>query len=234
MVRATDHVMLISEIFCSIQGEGKLTGVPSVFVRTTGCNLRCSWCDTPYTSWNPEGSEMTVEAICEAVDAWETIRHVVLTGGEPLIAPDVSELCSALKRHGKHLTIETAGTVAPEIVADLLSISPKLAHSTPEDEIWGPRHQSRRLNMVALASLVDRHDFQLKFVVSHERDLGEISALVKELGIQESDRILLMPECRSTEELDARQGMVVEACKRFGYRYCDRLHIRLFGNTRGT
>ena len=81
--------MLIAEIFHSLQGEGELTGVPSVFVRTSGCNLRCNWCDTPYASWNPEGTPHTVEQVVEAVQAHPAARHVVLTGGEPMIAPDL-------------------------------------------------------------------------------------------------------------------------------------------------
>src|SRR5271154_6718268 len=82
----------IAEIFYSVQGEGVLTGVPSIFVRTSGCNLRCSWCDTPYTSWNPEGEEMSVEAILDRVYECPAARHVVVTGGEPMIAPGIVEL----------------------------------------------------------------------------------------------------------------------------------------------
>ena len=78
--------MKIAEIFYSVQGEGSLVGVPSVFIRTSGCNLRCVWCDTPYTSWNPEGSMMTVAEILEQALA-SGARHAVVTGGEPMIAP---------------------------------------------------------------------------------------------------------------------------------------------------
>ena len=88
--------MLISEIFFSLQGEGELAGVPSVFVRTSGCNLRCNWCDTPYASWNPEGTAMTVEEIVTAVGRFPA-RHAVLTGGEPMIAPGIKELAARLK-----------------------------------------------------------------------------------------------------------------------------------------
>src|SRR5258707_13951653 len=82
----------ISEIFYSVQGEGSLVGVPSVFVRTSGCNLRCVWCDTPYTSWRPEGDELSLDEILARVDASPQARHVVVTGGEPLIAPEIVEL----------------------------------------------------------------------------------------------------------------------------------------------
>src|SRR5215207_4602838 len=103
--------MLISEIFYSIQGEGELTGVPSVFVRTSGCNLRCAWCDTPYASWNPEGDQRSVEEIVSQVETHRSARHVVLTGGEPMIAKDIKALARSIKETGRHITIETAGTV---------------------------------------------------------------------------------------------------------------------------
>src|SRR6266700_3347126 len=106
--------MFISEIFYSLQGEGELTGVPSVFVRASGCNLRCTWCDTPYASWEPEGEEMTVGEITARVTAYGA-EHVVLTGGEPMIMPEIVELCDALKGRGHHLTIETAATVYKEV-----------------------------------------------------------------------------------------------------------------------
>ena len=89
--------MLIAEIFHSLQGEGELTGVPSVFVRTSGCNLRCNWCDTPYASWKPEGKPFTVEQVVAAVQAYPLARHVVLTGGEPMIAPEIRSLAEELK-----------------------------------------------------------------------------------------------------------------------------------------
>src|SRR5687768_15338606 len=117
--------MKISEIFYSLQGEGKLAGVPSVFVRASGCNLRCTWCDTPYASWNPEGEDVPVAQIVERVAAHNT-RHVILTGGEPMIMPDVVELCAALKARDFHVTIETAATAYQPVQLDLASLSPKL------------------------------------------------------------------------------------------------------------
>src|SRR4030095_13061860 len=125
--------MLISEIFYSIQGEGELTGMPSVFVRTSGCNLRCSWCDTPYASWNPEGEPRSVAQIAAAVDAHPQAKHVVLTGGEPMIAKDMRAPPAETKKAGRHITIETPATVAPEgIACDLASLSPKLLNSAPD------------------------------------------------------------------------------------------------------
>src|SRR5215831_18622011 len=117
----------IAEIFYSLQGEGSLVGVPSVFVRTSGCNLRCSWCDTPYTSWRPEGTDLTLDQILDEVDA-HPARHVVVTGGEPMIAPDILALTQRLRARNLHITIETAGTVFEPVACDLMSISPKLAN----------------------------------------------------------------------------------------------------------
>src|SRR5690242_20048099 len=148
--------MLISEIYCSLQGEGLLTGTPSVFVRTSGCNLRCWFCDTPYTSWQPEGEDWSIDVILEEVERLsgagqtqrilqtagmqpiaERIRHVVLTGGEPMLFADLVPLCERLKSIGLHITIETAGTLDLPVKCDLMSLSPKLAGSTPTRERAG-------------------------------------------------------------------------------------------------
>src|ERR1700731_1139133 len=99
--------MKIAEIFYSVQGEGSLVGVPSVFVRTSGCNLRCSWCDTPYASWNPEGEDLDAEEILRRADEFSAARHVVLTGGEPMIMPGIVELSQSFRERGMHITIET-------------------------------------------------------------------------------------------------------------------------------
>lgn len=232
--------MLISEIFHSVQGEGVLTGVPSVFVRTSGCNLRCRWCDTPYASWQPEGEEMSIAEILAQVQQWPS-RHAVLTGGEPMVARGIRDLAAALHDAGKHLTIETAGTIAPEgIACDLASLSPKLSHSTPrEGEIepgWIERHERLRLQPDILRAWLDSGtEYQLKFVVASEPDMEEIRALLEELqrGVP-ADRVLLMPEGRSLAELRERSAWLVEVCKTTGHRFCQRLHIELFGNSRGT
>ncbi|MCU0721251.1 MAG: 7-carboxy-7-deazaguanine synthase QueE, partial [Pirellula sp.] len=100
----------VSEIFHSVQGEGKLTGTPSVFVRTSGCNLRCWFCDTRYASWEPEGDQWSVPQIIDQVSKFPS-KHVVLTGGEPMIFAEICELTAELRALGKHITIETAGTV---------------------------------------------------------------------------------------------------------------------------
>jgi 7-carboxy-7-deazaguanine synthase len=229
--------MRIAEIFHSIQGEGLLAGVPSVFVRTSGCNLRCHWCDTPYASWKPEGPEMSVEQILQKVAEWNC-PHVVLTGGEPMIAPDLPVLAAALKKAGKHITIETAATVPPAgIACDLASLSPKLSNSTPPPEkepAWAKKHEETRLRPEIIAAWIKNYDFQLKFVISSEKDLSEIKGLLSRLPPVPLDRVLLMPEGTDPETLSSRASWLVEICKREGFRFCPRLHIELFGHTRGT
>jgi len=228
--------MKISEVFYSIQGEGKLAGVPSVFVRTSGCDLRCVWCDTPYTSWAPEGEVRSVDQVADAVAAFDC-RHVVITGGEPMIAPDVVELTHRLKGAGYHLTIETAGTVWRDIVCDLASVSPKLSNSTPREREggrWAERHDAARIDLAVLRRFMGRGDHQFKFVVDRPDDLGEIEALLARIGGVAPADVLLMPQGVTREELAARGPWLVELCKKKGYRYCPRLHIELFGNTRGT
>lgn len=233
--------MLISEIFYSVQGEGILTGVPSIFIRTSGCNLRCRWCDTPYASWKPEGEDFTPAEILTKLRGWPAARHVVLTGGEPMVAKEVGLLIASIREAGYHLTIETAGTIpCPDAGCDLASLSPKLSNSTPLageiGEGWIARHEATRRNLPVIHSwLSGAAETQLKFVISNEDDLLEAQALIADLGHPlPPDHILLMPEGRSMEELRARSAWLVEVCKTHGYRFCHRLHIELFGNTRAT
>jgi 7-carboxy-7-deazaguanine synthase len=222
----------IAEIFYSIQGEGALAGVPSIFVRTSGCNLRCVWCDTPYTSWQPEGDELSLDEILACVDVYTAARHVVLTGGEPMIAPLVVELTELLRARGLHITIETAGTVFQPVVCDLMSISPKLAHSTPTGS-WAATHERLRIQPEALRRLMDGYEYQLKFVVAGPDDLDEIQRLIDRLAADRS-KVILMPEGIDPEILRERGRTVAEICKREGFRFGPRLHVDLYGNTRGT
>jgi 7-carboxy-7-deazaguanine synthase len=230
--------MLISEIFYSLQGEGELTGVPSVFIRTSGCNLRCNWCDTPYASWNPEGTQMTPEEILAQVTP-HPAKHVVLTGGEPMIAPGIHELAYQLQEHGYHITIETAATIPPRgIACDLASLSPKLAHSAPDarlDDTWRRKHEELRWQPEVVASWIATGNYQLKFVVSHEADMDEIERMIGETGCAvPRSKVLLMPEGTTVEKLRASAAWLGELCKARGYRYAPRLHIELYGNKRGT
>lgn len=250
----------VSETFVSIQGEGLLTGVPSLFIRLSGCNLRCAWCDTPYASWSPTtdgrgGGTRTIDDLAHEAGA-SGVSHAVLTGGEPMMFPQLVALSRRLGLRGAdgglgmHITIETAGTVTPPGwfdaesggVCHLMSVSPKLSTSTPRNDprdtsgVWTARHEQRRLNMPVLQRLLDEYPSprrQLKFVVCTGRDLEEIDGVLGGLrGIAPTD-VLLMPEgvaAPSTEKKD----LVVRACLARGFRYCTRLHLDLFGNRRGT
>lgn len=231
--------MLISEIFYSIQGEGELTGVPSVFIRTSGCNLRCRWCDTKYASWDPEGADMSLEDVLAEVRKYPS-KHCVVTGGEPMVAKGIHDLVSALREDGQHVTIETAATISPEgIACDLASLSPKLSNSTPHaDEIangWIEKHEKHRLQPEVIGAWIDRYPFQLKFVIADAGDLDEIEALLARIGRDiPPHKVLLMPEGVSTDTIRGRDETLIDLCKQRGYRYCNRLHVEIFGNTRGT
>lgn len=240
----TGESLPVSETFVSIQGEGMLAGVPSFFVRVSGCNLRCAWCDTPYASWKPEQVTRTVASLLDEAAA-SRVGHAVLTGGEPMMFDAISSLAAGLRERGMHITIETAGTIDRVVACDLMSISPKLVNSTPSegdardpDGRWRRLHESRRINLDSLRLLVARFpEHQLKFVVSDEpelsRELAEIESLLASIGPVRRDRVLLMPE-GTTVPTRERQHKIVSACVRLGWRYCPRLHIEVFGNTRGT
>ena len=222
--------MRISELFYSLQGEGSLVGVPSFFIRTTGCNLRCSWCDTPYTSWQPEGVEMGLDRILDEVRA-HPARHVVVTGGEPMIAPEIVALTERLRQAGMHVTVETAGTVFQPVACDLMSISPKLRNSTPEGP-FAVQHQRVRIQTPVLVQLITRYDYQLKFVIETPTDLAEVREL---MGLLPADpeRVILMPEGTDAERLRERALWLAEICKEEGFRFSPRLHVDLWGNRRG-
>lgn len=222
--------MRIAEIFHSLQGEGSLVGVPSVFVRTSGCNLRCAWCDTPYTSWHPEGDDWTLERIWAAVEAYPA-RHVVVTGGEPMIAREIVELTRGLRARGLHITVETAGTVFAAVECDLMSISPKLANSTPEGE-WAERHERLRIQAEVLRRLMADYNYQLKFVVARAEDILEVRDLVRTFDA-DAGKVILMPEGIEAGVLRERGVWLAEVCKREGFRFSPRLHVELWGNRRG-
>jgi 7-carboxy-7-deazaguanine synthase len=231
--------MLIAETFYSIQGEGELTGVPSVFVRTSGCNLRCAWCDTPYASWQPEGEIRTIPQIVAAVESHPAARHVVLTGGEPMIAKDVHVLAAELKATGRHLTIETAATVAPDgIACDLASLSPKLLNSAPDPlahAAWRRKHEATRWQPDVVRAWVDRYAYQFKFVVARPEDVDELEHMLAALHREiPRHKVLLMPEATSLDRMRERAAWLGDLCKARGYRYAHRLHIELYGNRRGT
>jgi 7-carboxy-7-deazaguanine synthase len=230
--------MLVAEIFYSIQGEGELTGVPSVFVRTAGCNLRCAWCDTPYASWQPEGTPRTVDEIVAEVMK-HPAQHVVLTGGEPMVAPGIGDLAGELKLLGRHVTIETAATVAPGgIVCDLASLSPKLLNSAPDPlkhATWRRKHEALRWRPEAVRAWIDAYPWQLKFVVTQPADVEEIEGMLVQLQRDvPRHKVLLMPEGTTAATLRQRAPWLSDLCKQRGFRYAHRLQIELYGNQRGT
>jgi 7-carboxy-7-deazaguanine synthase len=232
---SADDRLRIAETFYSLQGEGGLVGVPSFFIRTTGCNLRCEWCDTPYASWEPEGAWRSIDELLLAVPA--AARHVVITGGEPLLWPNLPALTAALRERGLHVTIETAGTIYQDVACDLMSLSPKLANSDPgahRPDGVRAEHAARRLDVPTLRGLLESYVCQLKFVVAEPGDLREIDALLLRLPPVAPETVLLMSLGTSASDVMARGRWLAELCKTRGYRYTPRLHIDLFGNERGT
>jgi 7-carboxy-7-deazaguanine synthase len=224
--------MYISETFTSIQGEGILAGVASHFIRTSGCNMRCRWCDTPYTSWEPEGERRPVGELVDGARA-SGVRHVVVTGGEPLLQREIGALTASLGAAGLHITVESAGTVDPPFHCDLLSLSPKTANSDP-----GGRHRARhrrlRLDQKPVARLLKRFpEHQLKFVVEGAEDLEEILEMLAQFDNVEPARVLLMAQGRTVEEVAERAPVVAGLCLDHGFRYTPRLHLDLFGGGRG-
>jgi len=230
--------MRVAEIFYSLQGEGRLVGVPSLFVRLAGCPLRCRWCDTKY-AWQPgDGDDYSVEEIITAIQKWPC-TYIVITGGEPMISADFSprarltELTRRLKSLGKHITIETAGIAfVPDLPCDLMSISPKLGNSTPSEPALAAAHEKSRLDLAVLSELIESYDYQLKFVVEARDDIEEILQTVKDLPRPDPARVMLMPQAATRKELLARSPLVAELCKRTGFTFCQRLHVMLWDTKR--
>ncbi|MCC6494341.1 MAG: 7-carboxy-7-deazaguanine synthase QueE [Pirellulales bacterium] len=228
--------MKIAEIYKSIQGEGRLTGAPSVFVRASGCNLRCWFCDTPYASWQPEGHDYAVDEIVAEVEEWDC-RHVVVTGGEPMLFAELLPLCRQLRRRGRHVTIETAGTLYLPVECDLMSISPKLGNSGPDParhSRWARRHERQRGQLDVLSRLLTEYDFQLKFVIDEPEEIAEVEQLLLELPQLPMERVMLMPQGRTIEDLAQRAAWLRQLCEGRGWTYCPRRQIEWFGAVRGT
>ncbi len=230
------YSMRIAEIYKSIQGEGLLTGTESVFVRSSGCNLRCWYCDTPYTSWRPEGEDLEVEEILRQVAGLDC-SHVVVTGGEPMLFAELIPLCRGLREAGCHITIETAGTLHLPVECDLMSISPKLANSTPAvelDENWHDRHERSRHVPDVIRRLIAEYPYQVKFVVDQPADCDEIELYLEAMAEIDRGCVLLMPQGTDSVRLAETGGWLQAYCAERGYQFCPRRHIELFGLTRGT
>ena len=228
--------MRIAEIYKSVQGEGFLTGTESVFVRASGCNLRCWYCDTPYASWRPEGDDLSVpEILAQVIPCSGT--HVVVTGGEPILFAELIPLCSLLRELGYHITIETAGTLYLPLTCDLMSISPKLSNSTPavEDEPrWHQRHERTRHAPDIVRRLMQDYTYQLKFVVDSPADCEEVEAYLRTLPEVDRGRVLLMPQGEEAEVLERTGRWLEPFCREHELQFCPRKHIEWFGLTRGT
>lgn len=228
--------MRVAEIYKSLQGEGALTGTPSVFVRTSGCNLRCDFCDTPFTSWEPEGDDLAVDEIVEAINTHEAF-HVVLTGGEPMLYAELAPLTAVLAAEGRHITIETAGTLYLNVDCDLMSISPKLSNSTPplqRTARWHHRHERARHAPKVIRRLVDEYPYQFKFVVANAADCDEVETYLAEFPAIDRARVWLMPEGTDPGRLQTAGKWLEPEAERRGFKFCPRRHIEWYGFTRGT
>ncbi|UPM44354.1 7-carboxy-7-deazaguanine synthase QueE [Halocatena salina] len=244
--QSDSETLPINELFYSLQGEGRLAGTPSVFVRTSGCNLRCWFCDSYHTSWEPVHAQRSLDTIVSEIQSYSAADHVVLTGGEPLIHTESITLMERLEELGYHITVETNGTIYREAPIDLLSISPKLSSSTPVSSRdpagngeWADRHEKQRIDIDTLATLLDAYEFQLKFVVTDTDDLPEIERIIDRVRrvtrttVADTD-VLLMPEGTTRETIDERRNEVAQLALDNGYRYTPRLHVDLWNDAPGT
>jgi 7-carboxy-7-deazaguanine synthase len=276
--------MRIAEIFRSLQGEGRLTGVDSVFVRASGCNLRCGFCDTPYASWSPEGEDLSVDEILKQIRLFQqsevgsqnevhssqftvhssllcshlsapqpsltanctvspasglqppACKHVVLTGGEPMLFAELIPLSAALRKDGWHITIETSGTLYLPVTCDLMSISPKLSNSTPppqRDPRWTWRHEAGRHLPYVVKRLIAEYDYQIKFVVNNPADCQEAELYLAAMPQIDRCRVMLMPQGNDPAELAVKNQWLEPYCARHGLLFCPRRHVEWFGPGRG-
>jgi len=228
--------MRIAELYDSMQGEGFLTGTESVFVRASGCNLRCWFCDTPHTSWQPEGDDLSVEEILARILQFE-IPHVVLTGGEPMLFSELIPLCEQLRQANRHITIETAGTLYLPVHCDLMSISPKLANSTPpvaSAPHWSRRHDRARHAPQVIERLISEFAYQLKFVIDQPEDCPDVEAYLEQFPRVQRDRVMLMPQGIDATQLAEKSVWLEAYCRAQGLIFCPRKQIEWFGMVRGT
>ncbi len=206
-------------------------------IRTTvffkGCPLRCRWCDTKYAQDAAAGDISSVAEIVRAVKKWPC-KHVVVTGGEPMIDAELPKLTRGLKVADKHITIETAGIAyIPDMPCDLMSISPKLSNSTPRDAKIAAMHDRSRLDLAVLGELIDNYNYQLKFVVDLQDDIAEIQETLGKLGNVDAQKVMLMPQAATRDELLSKSPMVADLCKSTGFAFSQRLQVLLWDNKRG-
>jgi len=232
--------MILSENFVTIQGEGKYLGHPSLFIRSNGCQLRCSWknedgtitkCDTPYTSWNPQSEPVTTVDINDLLLLAEEskVKHVVITGGEPTLQQDIESVVNSLCEQYK-VTVETNGIIFKKFPKKtLMSISPKLSNSNASNSVL---HYKNNHFTKSVKKYVYYNDYQLKFVVNTEDDIKEINDIVKEVRAS-NEKVYLMPQGITTEQFKEKAEWVIKQCIENGYNYAPRAHIEIWGNVRG-
>ncbi|MDR1959873.1 MAG: 7-carboxy-7-deazaguanine synthase QueE [Planctomycetaceae bacterium] len=228
--------MRIVELFSSKQGEGLWTGTESVFVRVGGCPLRCRFCDTPYASRDlVEGEDLAVEEIVGRV-LLSSRRHVVITGGEPMIYAEIIPLTEQLETLGHVITVETAGILELPVRCHLMSISPKLSNSTPvgKPEVLVRRHELNRNRPEIVQKLIKTYPYQLKFVIDTPHDIEEMEAYLSQFAGILPERVLLMPQGVTPQEMLDREAWITSYCLQKGYVYCPRMQIIWYGNQRGT
>jgi 7-carboxy-7-deazaguanine synthase len=226
-------MVIVNELFYSLQGEGRLSGVPSIFIRLAGCPLRCRWCDTKYALERDAGVEMSLRDIKDKIAGYPT-RHIVITGGEPLLSDSIEELCQSFETDDVHITIETAGIkVVNNLRCDLMSISPKLSNSMPE--MAGESYQRVMTNHDATQSMIEHYDdYQLKFVVDKASDLDEIAEYIDLLEGVDPEKVYLMPQAVERDEYLEKSPLVSEFCMETGFSFSPRLQVVLWGNERGS
>jgi 7-carboxy-7-deazaguanine synthase len=214
----------VSECFLSIQGEGPSVGTPAHFVRLQGCDVGCHWCDSKYTWAFEGGREIGVDDVLEKVGALGDAPLLVVTGGEPLAQDGIFDLLNRAAARWNRVEVETSGVVPPRFHHERLfyNVSPKLPSVTPRwSETW--RHASA---WAAAAHTT------FKLVVGDDPDLADALRLLAEHRIP-AERVMLMPEGLTDEQVRAHAPAVIEACKRHGFRISPRLHIWLWGAKRG-
>ena len=231
--------MQVLEIYQSKQGEGIWTGQPSVFVRFFGCPLRCRFCDTIYArtadSEDEYGADLTPDEIVGRVLLLD-LPHVVLTGGEPMMFPEITELTKLLKEFDYRITIETSGICFQPVACDLISISPKLSNTTPlaGDSAIISGHERERSKPEIVQQLMLRYNYQLKFVVDSKEDMQDVEEYLSQLHGVVSNRVLLMPQAVEAETMHQKALWIEPFCSARGYRYCPRMQLIWYGNKRGS
>lgn len=216
----------ISEIFYSLQGEGPLSWNPSIFFRFWWCNLKCTWCDSKYSWLHTEFKKIyTLDQILREIKQWPQCKHIVFTGGEPAM---FQQHITTLKHNLPDYTFEIETNGSRNIEAglfDVVNISYKLTSSWNEPyELMATPERMREIGSPC----------DYKFVCGSQEDLDEIQQIIEKYGLQ-GERIYLMPLWTTVESQTTSENAVFvsEACKKYGYMFCLRMHILMYGDKMG-